>query len=181
MDIQPATHFCMAHKPRLYFTFLNAEKKQKKSNILWYMKIIWNSDLCVHSFTGIESCALSYLCGCVCATEAESNSSMRLYGLQSLKYLLSGLFLGKKKIAIVYIHCWVVNCCHSFVKQFDEKNKNHNSCIKITELWIFSSPFINSFKYFSRTLNFIKNLFNYLRQKKEEQSSRPVIKMRPLH
>lgn len=40
--------FCMAHELRMGFIFLNGWKNQKKNNILWHVKVIWNSNFSIH-------------------------------------------------------------------------------------------------------------------------------------
>ena len=77
----------------MVFTFLNSwKRKEKKNNILWYVKIIWNLNISDHKVSLEQSHTLHVyiVCGCFCTIMVGLSSFDK--GLQSLKYLLSGLY-----------------------------------------------------------------------------------------
>lgn len=86
-QIYATTCFCIACEIWIIFAFLNDFLK-KKSNILWSLKMIWSSNISVHTRNctrtqpGLLVCILSTV-----AFSLQSQLQQRLNGSQSLKYL----------------------------------------------------------------------------------------------
>lgn len=56
------TCFCIDHKLKIFFyIFLNWQKNSKKNNLLWHIKIMWNSYFSVHAHLQQRPCGLRRL------------------------------------------------------------------------------------------------------------------------
>lgn len=75
-----------------FYSFKMVKKEnQRENNILWHMNIIWNSNSSVCKILMEQSHAYSFTCCLWLLLPRLQELQQRLYGLQSLKYLLSGL------------------------------------------------------------------------------------------
>lgn len=83
--------FCISCKLRLVCTFLEwLEKKRRKNNISWHVKITWNSHFSVHksNVIGIQPHPSVYiLTTAACATESRSQTDCRVLKAKSIDHL----------------------------------------------------------------------------------------------